>query len=57
MKCDTARFGRFFHLMLEQGILISPSQYEVLFVSAAHTQDDLEQTARAIDHALKELAA
>ena len=57
MRCDTARFGRFFHLMLEQGILISPSQFEVLFLSAAHTQDDLDKTAWAIERAMSALGA
>lgn len=57
MRCDTARFGRFFHLMLEQGILISPSQFEVLFLSAAHTQDDLDKTARAMERAMSALGA
>ena len=57
MRCDTARFGRFFHLMLEQDILISPSQFEVLFLSAAHTQDDLDKTARAMERAMSALGA
>lgn len=57
MRCDTARFGRFFHLMLEQGILISPSQFEVLFLSAAHTQDDLDKTAWAMERAMSALGA
>ena len=57
MRCDTARFGRFFHLMLEQGILISPSQFEVLFLSAAHTQDDLNKTAWAMERAMSALGA
>lgn len=57
MRCDTSRFGRFFHLMLEQGILISPSQFEVLFLSAAHTQDDLNKTAWAMERAMSALGA
>ena len=57
MRCDTALFGRFFHLMLEQGILISPSQFEVLFLSAAHTQDDLDKTAWAMERAMSALGA
>lgn len=57
MRCDTAHFGRFFHLMLEQGILISPSQFEVLFLSAAHTQDDLNKTAWAMERAMSALGA
>jgi glutamate-1-semialdehyde 2,1-aminomutase len=44
---DTTRFGRFFHAMLERGIYLPPSQYEALFVSAAHTQADIERTIEA----------
>jgi glutamate-1-semialdehyde 2,1-aminomutase len=41
---DINRFKRFFHAMLERGIYLPPSQYEALFVSAAHTDDDIERT-------------
>ena len=44
---DTTRFGRFFHAMLERGIYLPPSQYEALFVSAAHTWADIERTIEA----------
>jgi glutamate-1-semialdehyde 2,1-aminomutase len=44
---DTTRFGRFFHAMLERGIYLPPSQYEALFVSAAHTPADIERTVEA----------
>jgi glutamate-1-semialdehyde 2,1-aminomutase len=46
-KSDTTRFGRFFHAMLERGIYLPPSQYEALFVSAAHTWADIERTIEA----------
>ena len=46
--CDTARFGQFFHAMLEKGIYLPPSQFEAGFMSAAHTDEDLETTAAAI---------
>jgi glutamate-1-semialdehyde 2,1-aminomutase len=42
--CDRQRFGRFFHFMLDHGIYLPPSQFESLFVSAAHTTDDLNET-------------
>ena len=42
-----ARFSRFFHLMLECGVMLPPSQHEAWFVSAAHTAHDLEATIRA----------
>ncbi|MGO9263000.1 MAG: glutamate-1-semialdehyde 2,1-aminomutase [Bryobacteraceae bacterium] len=46
-RSDTARFGRFFRHMLEQGIYLAPSQYEADFVSAAHTEEDIRQTIAA----------
>ena len=44
---NTAQFGKFFHAMLERGIYLPPSQYEALFVSAAHTDADIERTLDA----------
>jgi glutamate-1-semialdehyde 2,1-aminomutase len=44
---DIRRFGRFFHAMLERGIYLPPSQYEALFVSAAHTETDIARTIEA----------
>jgi glutamate-1-semialdehyde 2,1-aminomutase len=46
-RSDTARFGRFFHHMLERGVYLAPSQYEAAFLSAAHTAEDIRQTAAA----------
>jgi glutamate-1-semialdehyde 2,1-aminomutase len=42
--CDTERFKKFFHLMLQQGVYLAPSAYETGFVSTAHTDEDIEQT-------------
>jgi glutamate-1-semialdehyde 2,1-aminomutase len=44
---DIKAFGRFFHAMLERGIYLPPSQYEALFVSAAHTEADIARTLDA----------
>lgn len=44
---DTARYGRFFHGMLEEGVYLAPSQYEAAFVSAAHTDADIDHTTAA----------
>jgi glutamate-1-semialdehyde 2,1-aminomutase len=41
---DTKRFGRFFHALLERGIYWPPAQYEAAFISAAHSQQDIEHT-------------
>ena len=50
---DTERFKRYFHAMLEEGIYIAPSQFEAGFVSAAHTDQDIEKTIDASKRALK----
>ncbi|HEY6305753.1 MAG TPA: glutamate-1-semialdehyde 2,1-aminomutase [Candidatus Angelobacter sp.] len=46
-KSDTRAFARFHRGMLEHGIYLPPSQYEAMFVSAAHTEEDVEGTVRA----------
>jgi glutamate-1-semialdehyde 2,1-aminomutase len=46
-------FARFFHAMLAQGIYLAPSQFETGFISAAHTGQDIEWTARAMREALR----
>ena len=50
-KSDTEAFGRFFRAMLENGIYLPPSQYEAAFMSAAHTERDVQQTVAAARHA------
>src|SRR5262249_50901215 len=50
---DTHRFNRFFHSMLQQGIYLPPSQFEAAFISAAHTERDIERTIEAAAKALK----
>jgi glutamate-1-semialdehyde 2,1-aminomutase len=52
-RCDTARFGAFFRGMLERGILLPPSQFEALFVSAAHSDQDIAETVAAVKDALR----
>jgi len=46
-KCDTARFGQFFHFMLERGVYLAPSQFEAAFVSTAHSEEDIRYTVAA----------
>ena len=41
-QCDTAMFGKFFNAMLDRGFYLSPSQFEVDFIYAAHTKADVE---------------
>ena len=50
-RSDTARFGRFFHAMLERGVYLAPSQFEAAFVSAAHTEEDIRLTIAAAGEA------
>jgi len=49
MACDTERFNKFFHGMLEAGIYLAPASYEAGFMSSAHSQADLEYTISAAD--------
>jgi glutamate-1-semialdehyde 2,1-aminomutase len=53
MQCDTAAFGRFFKVMLEMGVMLPPSQFEAWFVSAAHTEGDIDQTVDAAREGFK----
>ena len=45
---DTARFARFFHHLLEHGVYFPPSQFEAAFLSAAHSDEDIDATIAAI---------
>jgi glutamate-1-semialdehyde 2,1-aminomutase len=51
-KSDTQAFGKFHRAMLEQGIYLPPSQYEAMFMSAAHSDADIQQTVAAAAEAL-----
>jgi glutamate-1-semialdehyde 2,1-aminomutase len=55
MATDKARFNRFFHAMLEQGVYLAPALYEAGFVSAAHSEDDLRLTLGAAERGLQGL--
>jgi glutamate-1-semialdehyde 2,1-aminomutase len=46
-RCDTGRFGRWFWGMLDRGVYLPCSQFEALFVSAAHTDSDIDVTVAA----------
>jgi glutamate-1-semialdehyde 2,1-aminomutase len=50
-KSDTQSFGKFHAAMLEQGIYLPPSQYEAIFMSAAHSDADIQQTIAAASQA------
>ncbi len=50
---DTERFTKYFKHMLDSGIYIAPSQFEAMFLSSAHTEEDLEQTLEAVRSFIK----
>jgi glutamate-1-semialdehyde 2,1-aminomutase len=52
-KSDTAAFGRFFRKMLDAGIYLPPSQFEAAFLSAAHTEEDVQKTIDAAKGSLR----
>ncbi|MDR3899304.1 MAG: glutamate-1-semialdehyde 2,1-aminomutase [Duodenibacillus sp.] len=47
MKADAEVFGRFFHGMLDRGVYLAPSIFEAGFISAAHTDEDIDATIAA----------
>ncbi len=56
-KADTRRFAAFFTEMLDRGIFLPPSQFEALFVSAAHNDQDIDLTIEACRASLKAVLA
>ena len=50
-KSDTEAFGRFFRSMLDSGVYLPPSQFEAAFLSAAHSQEDIQRTIQAAKQA------
>lgn len=52
--CDTAAFARFFRSMLGRGVYLPPSAFEAMFVSLAHSEDDIDSTLRAAAASLAE---
>jgi glutamate-1-semialdehyde 2,1-aminomutase len=52
---DLERFSKYFRHLLEEGVMIPPSQFEGMFVSLAHTEADIERTIEASYHAMKKL--
>lgn len=53
--CDTARFARYFQGLLARGVYVAPSQFEALFLSAAHTDDDIDRTIEAARESFKSI--
>lgn len=55
-RCDTGLYGRYFQGMLRRGIYLAPSQFEAMFVSLAHSEEDIQATIEAADETCGELA-
>jgi len=53
--CDQDRFKRFFHAMLKRGIYLAPSAFEAGFVSAAHSEAEIDATLEAAGGAFAEI--
>lgn len=56
MACDTDRFKRFFHSMLDQGVYLAPASYEAGFMSSAHTDEHIALTVEAAGKAMAKIA-
>ncbi|PVV25137.1 MAG: hypothetical protein B6D78_00665, partial [gamma proteobacterium symbiont of Ctena orbiculata] len=53
--CDQSRFKAFYHAMLQRGIYLAPSAFEAGFVSAAHSDEDIENTIHAAKESFEAL--
>jgi len=53
VKSDIKLYGKYFHEMLNRGVYFPPAQFEALFVSTAHSREDLDHTIEANAEALK----
>ena len=54
LSCDTNLYGKFFSSLLSSGVMLPPSQFETMFVSTAHSYEDLDYTiAKSIESAKK----
>ena len=55
-SCDTKAFARYFNAMLNEGMYLAPSQFETAFMSAAHTEQEIEATIVAARKCFKLIA-
>ncbi len=55
IQSDTQKFAAYFAGMLERGVYLAPSQFEAMFISAAHSADDLEATLQAGQEVLAQI--
>jgi glutamate-1-semialdehyde 2,1-aminomutase len=47
-RCDTDRYGALFRHLLARGIYVAPSQFEAMFLSLAHGDDEIDRTVEAV---------
>ncbi len=55
INCDTQRFSRFYHAMLDHGVYMAPASYEAGFVSLAHDEEIIKQTLSIAEQVLSQL--
>lgn len=51
-KSDTNKFAKYFNEILQRGIYLAPSQFEAVFISSAHTSEDIEKTIKAFEEVI-----
>ena len=56
VSSDTSRYAEYFEYLLKSGIYAAPSQFEAMFLSDAHTQEDIGRTCDVIDSYFSEIA-
>ena len=55
MKADTDMYAKHYRQMLSKGIYLAPSQFEVAFISAAHSENDLDKAVKMTEWSFKNL--
>jgi glutamate-1-semialdehyde 2,1-aminomutase len=55
MACNNDQFKSFFHRMIDAGVYLAPASFEAAFMSAAHSQSDLDTTLQKADDIFKTL--
>ncbi|MCL2137321.1 MAG: aminotransferase class III-fold pyridoxal phosphate-dependent enzyme, partial [Coriobacteriia bacterium] len=55
-RADTGQYASYFLKSLDAGVYLAPSQFEAMFVSAAHSDDDIDETLNVAEDALKQLS-
>ncbi len=53
VSSDTKRYAKYFAYLLENGIYVAPSQFEAMFISDAHSDEDIEKTCRVLEEAVE----